>query len=74
MLAGKNGFRAEVGAWSTLGQESLVLGDDEYVPDFTAYVDLSELRYLGIVKTKTSSAHLSALVDAPRWRHLALKS
>lgn len=38
------------GAWSTLGQSALVMKDDEYVPDFSAYVDSPELRYLRISK------------------------
>ncbi len=56
VIAGKDGFQAEVGPWMTLGADALTTNEDEYVPDFSAYIDSPELRYLRILKPVSQSA------------------
>lgn len=46
--AGKDGFKAELGSWSIIAADALVLPDGSYIPDFTASIASESLRGLRI--------------------------
>jgi hypothetical protein len=50
VVVGKDGFLSEIGPWMTLGQNALISKNDEYVPDFSAYIESPNLRFLRISK------------------------
>jgi CRP-like cAMP-binding protein len=51
ILAGKEHFHSELGAWSMIGADALRSNDGTYLPDFTAYVISDTVRVLWITKT-----------------------
>ena len=51
ILAGKEHFHSELGAWSMIGADALKSTDGTYLPDFTAYVISDTVRVLWITKT-----------------------
>jgi hypothetical protein len=51
ILAGKELFHSELGAWSMIGADALHSHDGTYIPDFTAYVTSETVRVLWITKT-----------------------
>jgi CRP-like cAMP-binding protein len=51
ILAGKEHFHSELGAWSMIGADALRSTDGTYLPDFTAYVISDTVRVLWITKT-----------------------
>lgn len=53
VLAGKDQFRVELGPWSAIGQDALIMDDDTFSPDFSAYVLSPHLKYLKISKHTT---------------------
>jgi len=65
VIVGKDDFRSEVGSWMTLGASALSSVEDEYVPDFSAYVESDELKYLRIPKPLNGGTLLSHFGHAP---------
>lgn len=59
VIVGKDDFRSEVGSWMTLGASALSPAEEEYVPDFSAFVESDELKYLRIAKPLNAGALLS---------------
>lgn len=59
VIVGKDDFKSEVGSWMTLGANALSPTEDEYVPDFSAYVESDDLKYLRIAKPLNAGALLS---------------
>ena len=55
IVAGREGFKLELGAWSVLGQQSLISGDDQYIPDFSMSLKSPTIRVLCMHKAKTLS-------------------
>lgn len=51
VYAGRDGFKAEAGPWVTLAPDALLMRNDEYVSDFSAYIESPELRYLLVAKS-----------------------
>lgn len=51
ILAGKEQFHSELGAWSMIGADALRSNDGTYIPDFTAFVASESVRVLWITKT-----------------------
>lgn len=72
VLAGKDGFRAEVGAWTTLAADALlqIEGAGPFVPDFSAFILSDNLRCMHISSSSaqalltTSSAASSSATTA----------
>ena len=63
ILAGKDEFRSELGPWSILGGDSLVVADGTYIPDYTAFVASDKVRFL-----RLTSAYLKQDATTQRSR------
>jgi hypothetical protein len=50
VLAGKDEFYSELGAWSIVGSDAVKLPENTYQPDFSAYVASDSVRCLWITK------------------------
>ena len=46
VFAGKEGFKVELGSWTVLGADALLVEEGSYVPDFTASIDSDSFRCL----------------------------
>jgi hypothetical protein len=46
IVAGKEGFKLELGAWAVLGHEALICPEDAYIPDFSMALKSPKLRVL----------------------------
>lgn len=46
VLAGKEGFRVELGSWTVLAADALLMEEGAYAPDFTASIDSDSFRCL----------------------------
>lgn len=55
VMAGRDGFRAEVGAWSVLSADALVFPLGSYLPDFSAYISSNTLRCIRIQMSSAQS-------------------
>ena len=51
IYVGRDGFKAEAGPWTTLAPDALLMRNDEFISDFSAYIESPELRYLLIAKS-----------------------
>lgn len=56
ILAGKDEFESERGAWSTLAGDALLMEDGTYVPDFTAFVRSENIRLLHLTRSSVLAA------------------
>ena len=72
ILAGKDAFRSELGPWTAIAADSLILPDGEYVPDFTAFVVSDTARVLILCVHSTEASRIPAL--AQRMEILGLAS
>ena len=61
VLAGKDAFRSELGPWTAIAADSLMLPDGEYVPDFTAYVVSDTARILILCIHSTEASRIPTL-------------
>lgn len=50
VYAGKDQFRSELGPWSLLGTDALTLPDDQFAPDFSAFISSDSIRLLVLTK------------------------
>jgi len=62
VLAGKDKFRSDAGAWGILGTDALL--EDEYIPDFTAYVVGDKCRCLQFSREKFTLAIAATSLEA----------
>ena len=72
ILAGKDAFRSELGPWTAIAADSLMLPDGEYVPDFTAFVVSDTARILILCIHSTEASRIPSL--AQRMEVLGLAS
>jgi hypothetical protein len=56
ILAGKEGFRLELGAWAVLGQEALTSGEDQYIPDFSMAMKSPKMRVVCLKRPSTANS------------------
>ena len=57
VLAGKDEFLSQVGPWSLLAVDALLLPEGSYIPDFSAYVASESVRFVSISMSNTSSGN-----------------
>ena len=51
IYSGRDSFKAEAGPWTTLAPDALLMRNDEFISDFSAYIESPELRYLLVAKS-----------------------
>jgi metal transporter CNNM len=50
IYAGRDQFRSEMGPWSLIGVDALSQPDDQFVPDFSAFIFTENIRFLVLTK------------------------
>lgn len=57
ILAGREGFKLELGAWAVLGQQVLTSPENGYIPDFSMTLKSKTLRVVCLTKPSSPQSH-----------------